>query len=139
MIQEKTAKVQSPQASWLSTAIYPGRAFPLGATYDGKGVNFAIYSEHAEEIELCLFENLDSETEFLKVKFKEREHHVWHVYIPNMKPGQLYGYRVYGPYDPKNGQRLNSNKLLLDPYSKHISGSINYNDSVYGYTIGGPE
>jgi len=139
MIQEKTAKVQSPQASWLSTAIYPGRAFPLGATYDGKGVNFAIYSEHAEEIELCLFENLDSETEFLKVKFKEREHHVWHVYIPNMKPGQLYGYRVYGPYEPKNGQRFNSNKLLLDPYAKAISGCIDWHDAVYGYKIGNPD
>lgn len=139
MIKEKKAKAQAAATSWLKTPIYPGRAFPLGATYDGHGVNFAIYSEHAEEIELCLFETLDSETEFLKVKLKEREHHVWHLYIPDMKPGQLYGYRVYGPYDPKNGQRFNSNKLLLDPYAKAISGSIEWHDAVFGYKIGNPD
>lgn len=138
MIQEKTQTIIA-EKSWFPTAIYPGKAFPLGATFDGNGVNFAIYSETAEEVELCLFENLDSETEFLKVKLKEREHHVWHVYIPDMKPGQLYGYRVYGPYDPKNGHRFNPNKLLFDPYAKAISGTIDWHDDVFGYRIGHPD
>lgn len=138
MIQEKT-QITIAEKSWFPTAIYPGRAFPLGATYDGNGVNFSIYSENAEEVELCLFENLDSETEFLKVKLKEREHHSWHVYIPGMQPGQLYGYRVYGPYDPKNGQRFNANKLLFDPYAKAISGTIDWHDDVFGYKIGHPD
>jgi isoamylase len=138
MIEEKKSKAPAI-VNRLNMAIYPGKAFPLGATYDGKGVNFAIYSEHASEVELCLFENLDSETEFLKVKLKEREHHIWHVYIPDMKPGQLYGYRVYGPYDPKNGHRFNSNKLLFDPYANAISGTIDWHDDVFGYKIGHPD
>jgi isoamylase len=128
--------VEKPASGWAISGIYPGKAFPLGATYDGNGVNFSIYSENAEEVELCLFENLDSETELLKVKLKEREHHVWHVYIADMKPGQLYGYRVYGPYDPPNGHRFNPNKLLFDPYAKAISGTIEWHDAVFGYKIG---
>jgi glycogen operon protein len=143
MISEKktkpSAELLAATPGPLNFAIYPGRAFPLGATYDGKGVNFAFYSEHAEAVELCLFENLDSETEFLKVKLKEREHHIWHSYIPNMRPGQLYGYRVYGPYDPGNGARFNPAKLLLDPYARAISGTIDWHDAVYGYKIGHPD
>ena len=135
--ESKVVVSQAP--GWMISGIYPGKAFPLGATYDGNGVNFSIYSEHAEEVELCLFENLDSETELLKVKLKEREHHVWHVYIADLKPGQLYGYRVYGPYDPANGYRFNPNKLLMDPYAKAISGTIDWHDSVFGYKIGHPE
>jgi glycogen operon protein len=138
MITESNVAI-SQAPGWKISGIYPGNAFPLGATYDGKGVNFSIYSEHAEEVELCLFENLDSEREFLKVKLKEREHHVWHVYVADLKPGQLYGYRVYGPYDPSNGYRFNPNKLLLDPYAKAISGTIDWHDSVFGYRIGQPE
>jgi isoamylase len=133
MITEKTL---AHPASGVISGIYPGKAFPLGAQYDGKGVNFSIYSEHAEEVELCLFENLDSEKEYLKIKMKERDHHVWHVYVADLRPGQLYGYRVNGPYDPPNGQRFNPNKLLLDPYAKAISGTIDWHDSVFGYRIG---
>ncbi|WP_205513294.1 glycogen debranching protein GlgX [Longitalea arenae] len=128
--------ITHPAAGGLLTGIYPGTAFPLGATYDGNGVNFSIYSEHAEEMELCLFENLDSKTEFLKIKMKEREHHHWHVYVADLKPGQLYGYRASGPFDPANGQRFNANKLLLDPYAKAISGIIDWHDSVFGYRVG---
>jgi isoamylase len=138
MITENNIAVSQASGRMIS-GIYPGKAFPLGATYDGKGVNFSIYSEHAEEVELCLFENLDSETEFLKIKLKEREHHVWHVYVADLKPGQLYGYRVYGPFDPANGHRFNPNKLLFDPYAKAISGTIDWHDSVFGYRIGQPE
>jgi isoamylase len=136
MIKESKTKAPVITKNILPTAIYPGKAFPLGAYYDGKGVNFAIYSENAEEVELCLFENLDSETEYLKIKLKERDHHVWHVYIPDLKPGQLYGYRVYGPYDPSNGHRFNPNKLLLDPYAKAITGPIEWHDDVFGYKMG---
>jgi glycogen operon protein len=136
MIKENKSKAPIITRNILPVAIYPGKAFPLGATWDGKGVNFAIYSENADEVELCLFENLDSETEYLKIKLKERDHHVWHVYIPDLKPGQLYGYRVYGPYDPSNGHRFNPNKLLLDPYARAISGSIEWHDDVFGYKMG---
>ncbi len=94
MITENSA-IARPVSGKIS-GIYPGKAFPLGASYDGNGVNFSIYSEHAEEVELCLFENLDSAKEYLKIKMKERDHHVWHVYVADLKPGQLYGYRVNG-------------------------------------------
>ncbi|WP_242673172.1 glycogen debranching protein GlgX [Niastella yeongjuensis] len=125
-----------PSLERVFSGIYPGKAFPLGSMYDGKGVNFSIYSEHAEEVELCLFEDLDSKTEFVKIKLKEREHHIWHVYIADLKPGQLYGYRVNGPYEPNEGKRFNPNKLLLDPYAKAISGTIDWHDSVFSYRMG---
>jgi len=139
MITAKVSTDAKPGMGWGISGIYPGKAFPLGATYDGKGVNFSIYSENAEEVELCLFENLDSEIESLSVKLKEREHHVWHVYIDGLKPGQLYGYRVYGPYDPPNGHRFNPHKLLFDPYAKAISGTIEWHDAVFGYKVGDPD
>mgnify|MGYP002398981912 CR=1 FL=1 len=136
----KDTKVKKPAIKKTTAAfqVYPGTAFPLGATYDGRGVNFALYSENAEEVELCLFDNLDAETEHIKIKMLEREHHIWHVYIPDLKPGQLYGYRVYGPFDPPNGHRFNPNKLLLDPYAKAISGTIDWHDANFGYKIGDP-
>lgn len=138
MIAEQKSGVNTSYEGIFS-GIYPGRAFPLGATYDGKGVNFSIYSEHAEEVELCLFESLDSKSEYMKIRLKEREHHVWHIYIADLKPGQLYGYRVSGPYDPNDGKRFNRNKLLLDPYAKAISGAIEWHDSVFSYRIGDGE
>jgi len=138
MITEKKLGT-APSLETVFSSIYPGKAFPLGSTYDGKGVNFSIYSEHAEKVELCLFENLDSKTEFVKIKLKEREHSVWHVYIADLKPGQLYGYRVSGPYEPNEGKRFNPNKLLLDPYAKAISGTIEWHDSVFSYKMGGDD
>jgi len=135
MIAEKKP-INASVPSGVIPGIYPGRAFPLGATFDGKGTNFSIYSEHAEEVELCLFESLDSKTEFVKIKLKEREHHIWHIYIADLKPGQLYGYRVSGPYEPYEGKRFNPNKLLLDPYAKAISGTIDWHDSVFSYKMG---
>ncbi|MEO6932921.1 MAG: glycogen debranching protein GlgX, partial [Chitinophagaceae bacterium] len=119
----------------MQTATYPGEPFPLGATWDKKGVNFAIYSENAAGVDLCLFNSKDDELESLKIRIKERSHHVWHVYVPGLMPGQLYGYRVYGPYDPQNGHRFNPHKLLLDPYAKAISGTIDWDDSLYGYQL----
>jgi len=120
----------------MNTTVYPGSPYPLGATWDGEGVNFALYAENATGVELCLFNNNDDETENVKIKVKERSHHVWHVYIPDLKPGQMYGYRVYGPYEPENGHRFNPNKLLLDPYAKAIGGTIKWHDSLFGYIMG---
>ncbi len=120
----------------MDSTIYPGSPYPLGATWDGEGVNFAIFSENAEAIELCLFNEEKDASEAVRIPVKERDHHVWHVYIPGLKPGQLYGYRVYGPFDPANGFRFNPNKLLIDPYAKAISGTISWHDSLFGYELG---
>jgi isoamylase len=95
--------------------VWPGRPYPLGATWDGLGVNFAIYSENATKIELCLFDSVDAEHESIRIMLPERTDQVWHAYLPSANPGQLYGYRVHGPYEPASGHRFNSNKLLLDP------------------------
>jgi isoamylase len=119
--------------------IYPGNAYPLGATWDGQGVNFALYSENATGADLCLFNSADDEKEYERIKIEEVSHHVWHVYIPDLKPGQLYGYRVYGPYEPHNGHRFNPNKLLIDPYAKAVAGQVKWSDAVFGYEMGNPE
>jgi glycogen operon protein len=118
---------------------YPGSPYPLGATWDGNGVNFALYTEKATGVELCLFNTPNDEKEVLKVKMTERSHQVWHIYIPDLKPGQLYGFRVHGAYEPKNGERFNANKLLLDPYAKAIAGKIEWSDSLFGYEVGNEE
>jgi glycogen operon protein len=110
--------------------IWPGKPYPLGATYDGTGVNFALFSEVAERVQLCLIE--DDGTEKC-VDLPEVDGFVWHVYIPGVQPGQRYGYRVHGPYDPKNGHRCNPAKLLLDPYAKAIDGQIDGDESLFSY------
>lgn len=119
----------------METKIYTGNPYPLGATYDGEGVNFALCSEHAESVELYLYDSSD-EREIAKFKITEKTHQVWHIYISGIKPGQLYGYRVHGPYDPSNGHRFNPHKLLIDPYAKAISGTVKWNDALFAYTIG---
>ncbi|MGE5219769.1 MAG: glycogen debranching protein GlgX [Chloroflexota bacterium] len=112
-----------------------GRPYRLGATWDGSGVNFAIFSEHASGVELCLFDHKDSPQQIAGIPIKERTDLVWHVYIPDLRPGQLYGYRVHGPYEPQQGHRFNPAKLVLDPYGKAISGTVQWNDALYGYRI----
>jgi glycogen operon protein len=107
----------------------------LGSTWDGEGVNFALYSEHAEKVELCLFDS-GGRRESLRVELPEQTDMVWHGYLPEVRPGQLYGYRVYGPYAPEQGHRFNHNKLLLDPYGKQVQGSIRWSDSHFGYKVG---
>jgi len=119
--------------------VYPGTSFPLGATWDGRGVNFALFSENATAVELCLFESEGNQKEYARIRVGEMDNHVWHIYIPDARPGQLYGYRVYGPYEPQNGLRFNPNKLLIDPYSKAISGTIKWHDALYGYQLGHPD
>jgi glycogen operon protein len=113
--------------------IWPGTAYPLGATYDGSGVNFALFSEVADKVELCLFDEDGTET---RVELPEVDGLVWHAFLPGVEPGQRYGYRVYGPYDPANGHRCNPNKLLLDPYAKAIDGQFEWDQSLFGYQFG---
>ncbi len=118
------------------TAIWRGQPQPLGATWDGQGVNFALFSERAERVELCLFDpRTRRETERIAMRWQTNQ--VWHCYLPDARPGLLYGYRVHGPYDPKQGLRFNPNKLLLDPYAKHIDGGIKWSDALFGYRVGG--
>jgi len=112
-----------------------GRPSPIGATFDGEGVNFAVFSEHAERVELCLFDH-DGWIEIARIPLMERDGDVWHIHIAGLTPGTAYGYRVHGPYDPENGHRFNPNKLLLDPYAKRIIGDLAWNDAVMGYSIG---
>ena len=116
--------------------IYAGDPYPLGSFWDGKGVNFSLYSHNATGVELCLFNKAKGEKEFQRIKLSERSHDVWHVYVSDLSPGQLYGFRVYGPYEPENGHRFNPNKLLLDPYSKSICHIVDWQDSLYGYEKG---
>src|SRR5713226_2628082 len=103
--------------------VWPGNPFPLGPTWDGQGTNFALFSENAERVELCLFDLDDRET---RIDLAERTAFNWHCYIPGIGPGQRYGYRVYGPYDPATGHRFNPNKLLIDPYAKAIEGPVDW-------------
>ncbi|WP_369130043.1 glycogen debranching protein GlgX [Modestobacter roseus] len=114
----------------MTTQVWPGSDYPLGATYDGTGTNFAIYSEVAEKVELCLFDDQGTEE---RVRLPERDAFVWHAFLPGIQPGQRYGFRVYGPNDPAQGLRCNPNKLLLDPYAKAIDGQIDWDESVFGY------
>ena len=122
--------------SEIISAIWPGEPYPSGATWDGEGVNFALFSEHAQKVELCLFDP-KGRREVQRIELREHTDLVWHCYLPEARPGLLYGYRVHGPYDPKNGHRFNSNKLLLDPYARDIVGTIRWSDALFGYRIGG--
>jgi isoamylase len=115
--------------------VWPGRPYPLGATWDGEGVNFSIFSEHAEKVELCLFDP-SGRRELYRVPLPEQTDQVWHGYLPEARPGLLYGYRIFGPYEPANGLRFNPNKLLIDPYAKQIHGTLKWSDAHFGYRIG---
>jgi len=116
--------------------VWPGSAYPLGATFDGTGTNFALFSEKAEKVELCLFDDDGGE---VRVEVTEVDGYVWHCYLPQVQPGQKYGYRVHGPYDPDAGQRFNPNKLLLDPYAKAIHRQIDWDPSLFSYDLGDPD
>ncbi len=116
--------------------VWPGQPYPLGATWDGAGVNFALFSENATAVELCLFDSPDAAQESRRVRLTEHTDQVWHAYLPAARPGLLYGYRVHGPHDPRAGHRFNPRKLLIDPYAKAISGTVRWDEAVFGYTIG---
>ncbi|HET7476630.1 MAG TPA: glycogen debranching protein GlgX [Dermatophilaceae bacterium] len=116
--------------------IWPGKPYPLGATFDGTGVNFAVFSEIAERVELCL---IDDDMQETRHELTEVDGYVWHAYVPAIQPGQRYGFRVYGPYDPAHGHRCNPSNLLLDPYAKAIDGQIDGHESLFSYRFGAPE
>ncbi|MGH7265059.1 MAG: glycogen debranching protein GlgX, partial [Candidatus Rokuibacteriota bacterium] len=116
----------------------PGHPYPLGATWDGAGVNFALFSENATGVELCLYNGAD-ETGEVRIPGTEQTDQVWHVYLPEVRPGQRYGYRVHGPYDPPAGHRFNPAKLLLDPYAKAIDSTVRWSDALFGYQVGHPD
>ena len=119
-----------------SLQLTAGRPYPLGATFDGEGVNFAVFSENATRVTLCLFDEAGNEA--LLIDLAERDGHVWHGYVSGMRPGQQYGYRVHGPYAPQEGHRFNPHKLLIDPYAKKLTGHPIWNDALFGYHVGDP-
>ncbi len=118
--------------------VWPGTPYPLGATWDGKGVNFALFSEHATKAELCLFDSADAEKEAHRISLSEHTDQVWHIYLPEILPGQLYGYRMHGPYEPQQGHRFNPNKVVLDPYAKGIGRDVRWTDEVFAYRFNDP-
>jgi glycogen operon protein len=115
---------------------WPGRPYPLGATWDGAGVNFTLFSEHGTKVELCLFDSPDASKETRRIPLNEYTDHVWHGYFPDVRPGQVYGYRVHGRYEPAEGHRFNPAKILLDPYAKAIGRQLRWDDALFGYRIG---
>ncbi|MGH7606783.1 MAG: glycogen debranching protein, partial [Gemmatimonadales bacterium] len=121
------------------TRAWPGQPFPLGATWDGAGVNFALFSERAHAVELCLFAESGADTEAERLRLPECTDSVWHGYVPDVRPGQLYGYRVHGEYDPAAGLRFNPAKLLIDPYATAVSGPVAWNDVLLAYAPGNPD
>ncbi len=120
---------------YATVKVQGGKPYPLGATWDGLGVNFAIFSENATRIELCLFDSVESTSESHRIALPERDAYVWHCYMKDIRPGQIYGFRAYGPYDPENGLRFNPNKLLADPYAKAIVRHPRWDDSLFGYKV----
>src|SRR5262245_30307873 len=116
--------------------VWSGQPYPLGATWDGAGVNFALFSEHATKVELCLFDGPDDQPEYDRLALPDPTEFVWHGYLPDADPGQLYGYRVHGPYEPAKGHRFNHHKVVLDPYAKAIGRDLKWDDSLFGYKIG---
>jgi len=120
----------------IVSRVREGLPYPRGASWDGKGVNFAVYSAHATKVELCLFDSSGKETE--RIELPEYRDETFHGYVPEIRPGQIYGYRVHGPYAPDEGHRFNPHKLLLDPYARELAGSFHIGDLHFGYRVGGP-
>ena len=117
-------------------SLWPGRPFPLGATWDGDGTNFSLFSENATGVELCLFDDSGLET---RLRLEERTGFNWHGYLPGTGPGQRYGYRVHGPYAPQHGHRFNARKLVMDPYAKVIGRATRWHDALFGFRMGAPD
>ncbi|SEI65157.1 glycogen debranching protein GlgX [Pseudomonas sp. NFR16] len=134
--QNESSTASSPEVT--ASRIREGLPFPLGANWDGLGVNFAIFSANATKVELCLFDST-GEHELERIELPEYTDEIFHGYLPDAHPGLIYGYRVYGPYDPKNGHRFNHNKLLIDPYAKQLVGELKWSEALFGYTIGHPD
>jgi glycogen operon protein len=135
---DSSEKTQNAFVNRTTSRVREGMPYPLGANWDGSGVNFALFSAHATKVELCLFDQ-DTLEEIERIELPEYTNEIWHGYLPDARPGTLYGYRVHGPYEPEAGHRFNPNKLLIDPYAKHIVGELEWNDALFGYTIGHPD
>src|ERR1700752_5273392 len=136
--QASYAKAPStrPEAR-LIKAVWPGQPYPRGATWDGEGVNFSLFSTNAEKVELCIFDPTGRH-EVQRIALRERTDEIWHSYLPEARPGLLYGYRVHGPYDPAKGHRFNPNKLLIEPYARLLSGPMLWSDTHFGYDADDP-
>src|SRR5258706_3197844 len=119
--------------------VWPGNPYPLGATWTGVGVNFALFSAHATKVELCLFDSPDASKESRRIVLPEYTDMVWHAFLPDARPNQLYGYRVHGPYEPAKGHRFNANKVVMDPYAKSVARTIQWADEMFGYQVGHPD
>src|SRR5262245_42030178 len=119
--------------------VWPGEPYPLGATWTGVGVNFALFSAHATKVELCLFDSPNASKESVRIPLPEYTDMVWHAFLPDIRPNQLYGYRVYGPYAPSEGHRFNPNKIVMDPYAKSVARTIHWSDEMFGYVVGDAE
>ena len=126
-----------PPARLRAHAVRPGKPWPMGATFDGEGVNFAVFSANAERLELCLFSD-DGRKELARLPFKDRDGDIWHMHVGGLTPGTKYGLRAHGPYQPEAGHRFNPNKLLIDPYAKQLDGRLKWSDAVMGYRVGSP-
>lgn len=120
----------------MSQSLWPGKPYPLGADWNGEGTNFALFSENATKVELCLFDEQDHET---RLELKEVDKFIWHGYAPEIGPGQRYGFRVHGPFAPQEGHRFNPNKLLIDPYAKALDGDVQPGEAIFGYPWDQPE
>jgi glycogen operon protein len=132
--QLSTASTPRPAATTRAAAVWPGSPYPLGATWDGLGVNFALFSAHATRVDLCLFDSPGASRESRTITLPEQTAQVWHGYLPDVRPGQLYGYRVFGPYAPSDGHRFNPHKVVLDPYAKAIGRMVHWGDfEMFGY------
>ena len=134
LVWHASAGIRTLTTSHPKSRVREGRPYPLGATWDGRGVNFALFSAHATKVELCLFNHF-SEKEVERIELPEFTDEVWHGYLPDARPGTIYGYRVHGPYDPAGGHRFNPNKLVLDPYAKALEGKLTWNPAVFGYQM----
>jgi glycogen operon protein len=137
-IKKQAGKTRLRAKHETGIRVWPGQPYPLGATWDGRGVNFAIYSEHATQVELCLFDSSEAMRESARIALPENTDLVWHGYFPDLTPEQLYGYRVHGPYEPEKGHRFNANKVVLDPYAKSIGRNLRWADELFGYKVGDP-
>src|SRR5579859_2492043 len=131
-MDQQTSGAKSSSQQTLIKAVWPGQPYPRGATWDGEGVNFSLFSANADKVELCIFD-ASGRHEVQRIELRERTDEIWHSYLPEARPGLLYGYRVYGPYDPERGHRFNPNKLLIEPYAKAIEGRLRWSDANWGY------
>ncbi|MGH8136914.1 MAG: glycogen debranching protein GlgX, partial [Steroidobacteraceae bacterium] len=133
--QTSAARAASQSDTRPIRAVWPGQPYPRGATWDGEGVNFSIFSTNAQKVELCIFDPTGRH-EVQRIALRERTDEIWHSYLPEARPGLLYGYRVHGPYDPAKGHRFNPHKLLIEPYAKHLQGPLTWSDAHFGYRVG---